>query len=133
MSSIRTGTQPPGWRVLVVEDDKAVGDAIAAHMRLHGFVTEQAETLAQAREALPRFLPVVVTADLNLPDGHGFDFVREAKTFGVEHVIVISGERQRDNVIATLECRVLHYLTKPMRLSELMNALLSIKSSLDSG
>jgi len=126
----RPSPPPIDVRALIVEDDDACATAIAAHMRLHGFFTDRAGTLAEAREALYRFRPVLISVDLNLPDGHGFDFVREARAFGVEQVIVVSGERQRDNVIATLEHEVVHYLVKPMRLSELLRALLAVKASL---
>lgn len=116
---------------LIVEDDAAVADAIAAHFSLQGFNVTTAQTLAEARQVLQDLRPAVISVDLNLPDGHGFDFVRVARREGVEHVIVISGERRRDNVIASLECRVLHYLVKPVRMSELMSALIGIRASLD--
>ncbi len=54
---------------LIVEDDPNSLSGLAAILQADGFSVDVAATLADAREALTRFIPDVVLIDLNLPDG----------------------------------------------------------------
>ena len=78
-------------RVLVVEDDALVRNALVRLLTLRGFETLSASTLAGGLEQLA-FRPDVVLTDLHLPDGNGVDLLHRVRCRdGATAVAVITG------------------------------------------
>ncbi len=81
-------------QVLIIEDDAAMREMIAASLRIRGFhVREAADGLAGLR-LLEAYDPDVVVLDLGLPIATGFDVVKELRavvTTRLTPVIAISG------------------------------------------
>ncbi len=64
--------------ILFVEDDDPLRTTIARHLRLHGYLVQEADTAEAARELLHDGLePSLVLLDLNLPGDTGWELVRE--------------------------------------------------------
>lgn len=107
-----------GLAFLVVEDHPQIGSTIQRALARHG----QAELVETRAQALARIADNVfdgVVADVGLPDGSGFDVVREVKRVTPNvPVLILSGEvdhgrlREADAHDAT-------YLLKPPALSDL--------------
>jgi len=60
--------------ILVVDDDKIILDSLCEFLSLEGYETAGAQTLKQALQALGDRYNLVL-ADVNLPDGDGFDLL----------------------------------------------------------
>jgi signal transduction histidine kinase/DNA-binding response OmpR family regulator/ligand-binding sensor domain-containing protein len=71
---------PPGERVLVVEDEDAAYDALAAYLQSAGYVALRARDGEEALRLAKTMRPVAVTLDLALPGMNGFDILRALKT-----------------------------------------------------
>jgi DNA-binding response OmpR family regulator len=107
--------------ILFVEDDDPLRTTIARHLRLHGYLVEEADTAEAARELLSSGLePSLVLLDLNLPGDTGWELVREpplSEANGPPVVIVsaipVSHRQLREH-------RVTGYLPKPFRLETLV-------------
>jgi len=79
MSSTHSnGTPDFSRRVLVVEDEPVMVDALAFVLTLNQYVVFRARTLAQARDSLIH-QPDFLLTDLNLPDGSGLDLIRRTR------------------------------------------------------
>ena len=66
-------------RVLVIDDDLAVREAISAGLRLDGYDLIFAENGADALAALKRSTPRVVILDLKMPVMDGFEATRQIR------------------------------------------------------
>ena len=98
-------------RVLVVEDDSAIADAVLYCLRRDGMQAEVADTLAAARCATPGD---VVVLDLGLPDGSGFSLIPELlRRPSRPRVIVLTSRDEDVECVAALEAGADDFVTKP--------------------
>lgn len=100
--------------VLLVEDDtptrERLRDVLASEP---GFSVTAAGALAQARAALETQAPRVLLTDLQLPDGHGVDLIRETRArFPETEIMVISILGDEESVIAAISVGATGYLLK---------------------
>lgn len=108
-------------KLLVVEDDDAIGGVLESTLRLHGYeVSWQRDgrtALAAAADGGIDF----VLLDLGLPDLDGVEVCRRLRAELPGAVLVILTARQEEmDVVVGLEAGADDYLTKPIRLGELL-------------
>jgi DNA-binding NarL/FixJ family response regulator len=84
-----------GDRILIVEDDSAVREHVAAVLQHAGFETETAETGDAALDAAGAKRPTLVLLDVRLPDMSGYTVCRALREQNPDSVpiIFLSGER----------------------------------------
>ena len=58
-------------RILLVEDDQSLGQAVLGYLKSKQFSVDWAENLQQARAFVATMHYAAVLLDLNLPDGEG--------------------------------------------------------------
>ncbi|HEU5222653.1 MAG TPA: response regulator transcription factor [Candidatus Lumbricidophila sp.] len=111
-------------QVLLVEDDNSTGEMLSAALPTYGFEVSWVTTIAAARplEAAAE----VVVLDLGLPDGDGFDLVRDIRAKYDVPIIVISGRTDEADRVAALELGADDYLTKPIGPRELVARMRAI-------
>ena len=82
-------------RILIVDDDPAVRELVAAVLEHAGFETETAETGDEALNAVERRKPKLVLLDVRLPDMSGYSVCRALREQRPDSVpiIFLSGER----------------------------------------
>ncbi|MET7998877.1 response regulator transcription factor [Amycolatopsis sp. NPDC005232] len=105
-------------RVLLVEDDTGVAGALAEtlHARGHAVtsVGRGADALHRHREA------DLLLLDLGLPDLDGLDVLRKIRQVSAVPVIVLTARGDERSVVRGLRLGADDYLTKPVRLAELL-------------
>ena len=107
-------------RILLIEDDQALGRGIALALAGEGREIRVAATLAQGWAALGEGEYALVLLDLNLPDGNGLDFLTALRrTSGVPVLILTANDLESDQV-AGLELGADDYVTKPFSLAVLL-------------
>ena len=115
-------------RVLLVEDDLLLADALASFLRARAFTVDQAATLAAAKAALPAAQWAVVLLDLQLPDGDGMSFVPAVKRASADSVIImLSARDQISDRIRGLDAGADDYLVKPFDPEELLARLRAVE------
>ena len=117
--------------VLLVEDDRDLIEELAAFLEAAGFEVTAAETIreAEALLAVPRDLLIL---DINLPDGDGLSFCREARRYIRSGIVMCSGRGECELRIASLRDGADAYLVKPVDPEELEATLLSVHRRLNS-
>ena len=106
-------------RILLIEDDQALGRGTALALAGEGREIRVAATLAQGWAALGEGEYALVLLDLNLPDGNGLDFLTALRrTSGVPVLILTANDLESDQV-AGLELGADDYMTKPFSLAVL--------------
>ncbi|MGH3436912.1 MAG: response regulator transcription factor [Sciscionella sp.] len=111
-------------RLMVVEDDATIGEVLDSSLRAHG---HEVDWLGSGRDAVKlageRDFDLVLL-DLGLPDLDGVEVCRQLRAKQPGCVLVILTARQDEmDVVVGLEAGADDYLTKPVRLTELLARL----------
>ena len=107
-------------KILVVEDESGLREAIKASLEVEGFLVETAEDYHVASEKVFIYEYDCILLDIMLPYGSGLELLEELKQCGKsENVIVISAKNSLDDKVRGLELGADDYLTKPFHLAEL--------------
>ncbi|MCT8268175.1 response regulator transcription factor [Afifella sp. JA880] len=114
-------------RVLLVEDDRLLGDAVHEHIADEGHAIDWVETIADAEAAIHSTPYDLLLLDLMLPDGPGLGLLRRLRSGGdVTPVIILTARDQISDRIAGLNSGADDYLVKPFNLSELSARLAAV-------
>jgi len=107
-------------RVMLVEDDAILGEAIRDHIASLGYGVDWMRRLDDAREAIATVTYELLLLDLGLPDGRGMELLRELRRKGSTlPVIILTAQDQIAARIDGLNSGADDYLVKPFDLSEL--------------
>ena len=105
-------------KLLLVEDDLALGEGVRLALQTEGRPVTLCRTLAQARQTLAAEGPFALAIlDVNLPDGSGLTFLEEVR--GRLPVILLTANDLETDIVAGLELGADDYITKPFSLAVL--------------
>ena len=119
-------------RVLIVEDDGALGRALAITLRSRGDDATLARTGREALGALAEATPDVVILDLGLPDMDGVGVLEALRGWSTVPVIVLSARHDAAQKVRALDAGADDYVTKPFNIDELLARLRVATRRLDS-
>ena len=119
-------------RILLVEDDQSLGQAVLGYLKSKQFSVDWAENLQQARAFVATMHYAAVLLDLNLPDGEGLGLLPHLNTsiFNADErptVIVVTARDQVSDRIRGLDAGADDYLVKPYDPEELLARLRAIE------
>jgi putative two-component system response regulator len=107
-------------RVLVVEDERAIREALARYLERSGFEVRTAATVPAALSALRGGPFQAVVVDLLLPGGSGLDVLAEVReTYPETRLILMSGNADVDAAAAAVAHGIDALVTKPFDLLEM--------------
>jgi DNA-binding response OmpR family regulator len=110
-----------GRKVLIVDGDAATRREVRAACAQDGYQVLEAESGADGLRELGATHPSLVLLEVALPDGSGFDICRELrKADAAVPVIMMSTRSDEIDVVVALEIGADDYVTKPLRMRELM-------------
>ncbi len=119
-------------KVLLVEDDLMISDAIVRSIQKTEMAIDAVHALEDAMHALETYEFEVIVLDLNLPDGDGLSFLKTLRSKGMEVPVLILTARDKPRErVAGLDLGADDYLAKPFDMEELiarMRALLRRRS-----
>ena len=114
-------------RILLVEDDKILGDGVRAHFERDSHAVDWFTQIEDADLALATTEFNVILLDLGLPDGSGFDLLRALRKRGDKTPVIIATAMDGiSDRIEGLNIGADDYVVKPFDLEELsarMNAV----------
>ena len=107
-------------RILLVEDNLALGGGVQGHLSLAGHAVDLVGSLDEAEAALATVEYGLLLLDLGLPDGSGLTLLRAMRGRGDwRPSIVLTARDQITDRIAGLKAVADDYLVKPFDLDEL--------------
>ncbi len=112
-------SEPGQRRILVVEDERTIAEAVAARLRAEGFTVEVAVDGPGGLAAARRTRPDLVVLDIMLP---GFDGLEVCRRLQAEHpvpVVMLTARDDETDLLVGLAVGADDYLTKPFSLREL--------------
>ena len=107
-------------RVLVVDDDPAIGQTVRAGFEARGYEVTVAETGRAGLEACASGAPDVVVLDLGLPDMDGVEVITQLRTWTEMPIIVLSAHDTEHRKVWALDEGADDYVTKPFSMPELL-------------
>jgi two-component system, OmpR family, response regulator RegX3 len=107
-------------RVLVVEDESAIVEAVAYALELEGFQVASAHGGREGLEAARRLNPAVVILDVMLPGMSGLDVCRQLRRESDVPIIMLTAKEGEADKVAGLELGADDYMTKPFSMRELV-------------
>jgi two-component system OmpR family response regulator len=107
-------------RILLIEDDASLGEAVRDHVAGDDNAVDWVNRLGDAEAACAGVRYELILLDLGLPDGRGMDFLKRLRAEGdPTPVIILTAMDQISSRIAGLNAGADDYLVKPFDLSEL--------------
>ena len=112
----------PRGRLLVIDDDPFLRATLKEQFAAEGFEdVSEAENLFEAFREVDDKNPDLVILDIRLPDGNGIEICRKLRDRGFTRpIIMLTGQDAEQDIIASLEAGANDYVTKPMRMGELL-------------
>jgi two-component system OmpR family response regulator len=110
-----------GPRVLVVDDEPSIVDAVATSLRYEGFTVDEATTGRKALAHAQDDPPDLVILDVMLPDLDGLEVTRRLRSDGLRvPVLFLTARDTLQDKLAGLTIGGDDYVTKPFALAELI-------------
>jgi DNA-binding response OmpR family regulator len=104
-------------RVLLVEDDDAIAEPLAAGLTREGFTVDRVATGTAALEAGPAD---VLLLDLSLPDLDGYEVCRRLRSRSDMPIIMVTARGEEVDRVVGLELGADDYIVKPFGFRELI-------------
>lgn len=108
-------------KLLLIEDEKELALSIQKYLTDKDFVCEWVNNAKSAIDKISIYDYDCILLDLMLPDGNGFEILKELKDQNkTEGIIIISAKETLETRIEGFNLGADDYLTKPFHLSELL-------------
>jgi len=125
--AVNAPAEREGARVLVVDDEPSIVDAISMTLRHQGFSVEAAETGKDALAMVTKWRPDVIVLDVMLPDVDGFEVARRLSADNEPvPILFLSALDNTEDKVRGLTIGGYDYVTKPFSLEELIARLRNI-------
>ncbi len=114
-------------RILVVDDELAIRQVLAANLRKAGYDVEE---LGEAPAALERMQAGdidIAICDIRMPEMSGIDLLRAAQQAGIDTTfLLMTAHASLDTAIEAMRLGAFDYLTKPVRTEEVLHQVKQI-------
>lgn len=111
-------------RLLLVDDDPAIGSALSEALSSFGYEVEVAVHAAGALAAIGRWSPDVVVSDVRMPDMTGLELARLLRERAPEiSVVLMTAYDDMPTVVEAMQIGATEFLVKPLDLDDLLRVL----------
>ena len=111
-------------RVLLIEDEKRMSDALREILQLEKYDVVQCADGLEGLDAIESDVYDLVILDVMLPGMNGFDIARRARKKGIKTpMLMLTAKSDLDDKVTGLDCGADDYLTKPFMTKELLARL----------
>lgn len=109
-----------GFRVLIVEDDRALAEILKAGLDEDGFEVDVAPNWREGHRLATRMDYRVLVVDLMLPDGSGVDLISSLRRVGiVTPILVVTARGDTATTVSALNHGADAYVVKPVAIAAL--------------
>ncbi len=131
MPGLPTATNGPTngttQRILVVDDEPSIVDAVATALRYEGFEVDEATNGRDALDLVTRQEPDLIVLDWMLPDIDGLEVGRRLRSRGYRTaVLFLTAKDATENKVEALRAGGDDYVTKPFSLAEVVARIQAI-------
>lgn len=110
-------------KILLVEDDTALREALQELLTREGYEVIQADSVRQAKEQYRESIHLILL-DVTLPDGDGVQLCRQWRRDGITTpILFLTAKDEEYDVVRGLDSGGNDYVTKPFRVQELLSRI----------
>jgi two-component system, OmpR family, alkaline phosphatase synthesis response regulator PhoP len=113
-------------KIIVIEDEKKIADAIVYALKREGYTVEVVYHGDEAIKKSREFEPDAIILDVMLPGMDGYEILKKLQDTGRMGVIMLTAKDDIVNKILGLELGADDYMTKPFDMRELLTRLKSL-------
>jgi two-component system, OmpR family, copper resistance phosphate regulon response regulator CusR len=118
---------PSSHRILVVEDEQKISDAIADGLRAAGYEVVTAPTSEEAFFILHNLRPSLIVLDLGLPRRGGMELLQQIRIMNIlTPVLILTSNSSMEDRVTALDAGADDFLLKPFSIAELSARLRAI-------
>jgi len=112
-------------KVLIIEDDQAIVEAISLALQLSWPEAKLVSTHLGERgiDLVEKENPDVVILDLGLPDISGFEVLKQVRLFSTVPILILTVRSDEVDIVKGLEWGADDYVVKPFRQMELLSRI----------
>ena len=121
----------PSTKILIIDDEKAIGEVLAASLKDDGFTVELAHNGRDGLVKLREFAPDIVLQDIWMPgDMDGLQVLEEAKKGGYPEAqfIVMSGHGTIETAVRAVKNGAWDFVEKPLSMDKINILIANILS-----
>ncbi|MCK5220793.1 MAG: response regulator transcription factor [Candidatus Aminicenantes bacterium] len=108
-------------KILLVEDDKTIVEALSSALTFHDFSVEATDNSEKGYEKFVSEKPDLLILDINLPGADGFELCRKIrKVDQIVPIILLTARVQESDKLLGFELGADDYITKPFSAKELI-------------
>ena len=107
-------------RILVVEEERALAEAVAFRLGADGFQVEHCATGAEALATVQGKCFDLILLDIGLPDANGFDLFHDLRAVCAAPIVFLTARADEVDRVCGLELGADDYVTKPFSPRELV-------------
>ena len=109
-------------RLLIVDDDAYLRATLRQQLLIEGFNDVfEVGVVADLDNVLSHANPDLILLDIQMPDGNGIDICRRLRRNGfAKPIVMLTAKGAEGDIVLGLEAGANDYITKPLRLSELI-------------
>lgn len=131
--TVKRDIAPYMGRILLVEDHAPTRLALEQLLIRRNYDVRSAASAAEARALAKRESFILLISDIGLPDGNGYELMKEFReTYGMVG-ISLTGYGMEDDVLRSQRAGFIQHLTKPVRMQSLDEVLSRIPGSSPAG
>jgi len=131
----RMPEEPAPARILVVEDEAAIGDMVAFVLHKSGYLPVQAADARGAQLAIAEKVPDLIVLDWMLPGTSGLELARRWRRDELTRsipIIMLTARGEENDRVSGLEAGVDDYVVKPFSTRELLARIRALAAQVQS-
>jgi DNA-binding response OmpR family regulator len=113
-------------RILVIEDDRSLRDLLRVHLGARGHNVQLAADAAEGIRSILDRAPELILCDIMMPYMDGLELVKAIRGDELSRdipVVLLTARTDDETWIEAMKLGVQRYVTKPVQLTELMQAV----------
>jgi two-component system LytT family response regulator len=110
-------------KILIVDDEKGGRELVSNLLKLfckNVTVVAEAESIEEAIVAIPVFNPDIITLDIKMQDGTGFDLLKKVEEFDFKVIFITASH---DYITTANQFNSIDYILKPISSGHLTKAI----------
>lgn len=101
------------YKILIIEDDRTIANAVKNHLEKWGFEAKCAENFKDIMTEFTEFSPHLVIMDIGLPYYNGFYFCSEIRRISKVPVMFLSSASDNMNIVMAMNMGADDFIAKP--------------------
>ncbi len=106
--------------ILIIDDEPQIRKLLEITLQSNGYLTKSAASAKEGLTIAENHPPELILLDLGLPDDSGHNVLKKLRQWYTNPVIILSVQKNEEDIIKALDNGANDYLSKPFRTGELL-------------